>query len=123
MLWTALLLAASPELHEAELSRLIGQWCSVNATRAQERCAVKQTDALERFLAVRQELGEADKDAGERCLRRGASTPSVDWTVAARCLDHHYSRQLAKWAPPAVAPTVPPPPAFPWTPVLPQAGR
>lgn len=118
-----MLMTASPEQHEPDLRRLIADWCSINAARSQERCRAKQTDSLERFLAIRQRLGDAEPQASERCLQQGARAPSVNWVSAARCLDRKYSVRLAKWAPPSIGPVVPPPPAFPWTPVLPQAGR
>jgi hypothetical protein len=124
MLWTILLSAALPDLHAPRFERLIAEWCSANAARVQERCRERQTTSLQRFLALRQRFpGEAQRTV-TRCLQGGARSPSVDWVAAARCLDARASVRAEKLIPVlAGGSIVPPPPAFPWTPVLPQSGR
>lgn len=119
MLLMALMLATPQPV---PLERRIADWCSVNAQGSEQACQDRQGRALRRFLSARRDLRDPTQQATARCLSEGAAAPSVDWTVAARCLRNTRAFQLAGAFGPTSLPGVNPAPPSPWTPILPQMG-
>ncbi len=84
MLLTMALMLASPE---TRLDQLIVEWCEARAPKNTEICVNRQKRGLQQFISARAAVGDKARVAEVACLKRGAATPSINWTKAASCME------------------------------------